>query len=72
MAMQESLFVPPKRRGPKNQTIGDEAFQRALKGEDLGKIALDLDPDGYKLNRANSMHKMWRHIQRRRKQTGLL
>ena len=72
IAMQESLFAAPKRRGRPNEKVGDEAFQRTLRGDDLGKITRDLDPDGYKVDRANAMHKMWRRIQRRRKQTGML
>jgi hypothetical protein len=63
---QKRIFVPAKKRGPKNRPLGDEAYARYRKGEGIADIARDLYPD--ELDPVNAIQKVWRAIQRRKRE----
>lgn len=68
VALQRRMFVIPKKRGPKNRQMLDEAYARHRKGETIKQIAQSLDPVGFGLDPDSAMQKIVKGIQRRKRQ----
>jgi hypothetical protein len=65
VSVVKKVFVPAKKRGPKNRGDYDEAYIRHVRGEEVSSIARDMEPDAYQRDPVNTLQRYCNAIKRR-------
>jgi hypothetical protein len=71
VSLQKKLFIQPSPRGPKPHANLKQAFSRWDAGEPISNIARDMEPELYAIDPLRAMDRIWKGIDRRKKNPGL-